>query len=228
MQFVLALDGTLRIRTSRHGRWTTVAGALVPPDMPHAVDSRGAETLAIFFDPDSDFGGILRSAFQDRIRWISETERFELVAIVDPQSLVTADAHEWAHQVMRALGLRAAASRRVIHPAVRDLLARLRRSGFDDDTSLEGLAKTARLSSGRLMHVFTESVGIPLRPYIGWLRVQRAACMILSGASLTEAAHGAGFSDSAHMTRTFRRRLGFTPSALRAVRCSQSVQAGEA
>jgi len=81
------------------------------------------------------------------------------------------------------------------------------------------------LSPGRLMHAFTESIGIPLRPYLAWLRVQRAACAILEGASLTEAAHIAGFSDAPHMYRTFKRRLGITPSALRPVRCSQIVQA---
>jgi AraC-like DNA-binding protein len=75
------------------------------------------------------------------------------------------------------------------------------------------------------MHVFTESVGIPLRPYLAWLRVQRSACAMLAGASVTEAAHVAGFADAAHMTRTFKRRLGFPPSALRRLRVSQPVQA---
>ena len=35
------------------------------------------------------------------------------------------------------------------------------------------------------------------------------------GASLTEAAHEAGFADSAHFSRTFRRMFGLAPSSLR-------------
>jgi AraC-like DNA-binding protein len=73
------------------------------------------------------------------------------------------------------------------------------------------------------MHVFTESIGIPLRPYLSWLRVQRAACAILGGAQITQAAHLAGFADASHLCRTFHRRLGMLPSALRPVRCSEPV-----
>ena len=83
-----------------------------------------------------------------------------------------------------------------------------------DDLSLKTLAGIAGLSPSRFMHAFTESVGVPVRPYILWLRLQRAACDLTDGASVTSAAHRAGFSDAAHLTRTFRRMLGATPSDL--------------
>jgi AraC-like DNA-binding protein len=69
------------------------------------------------------------------------------------------------------------------------------------------------------MHVFTDSMGIPLRPYLAWLRLQRAATAIVGGNSLGEAAHAAGFADAAHMSRTFKRMLGVAPSFLRPMRC---------
>jgi AraC-like DNA-binding protein len=72
------------------------------------------------------------------------------------------------------------------------------------------------------MHAFTATVGIPLRPYLRWLKLERAGVAIAAGAPLGEAAHAAGFADAAHMTRTFRRMFGVTPSELR--RRSQSVQ----
>lgn len=222
MHVVLALQGEMRIRTSRAGRWTTAAGVLTPPDQPHAVDTRGVEMLVIFLDPESDAGAGLRPAIAGPYRRISKAERDALArGVEDPRSLVRAGVDEWWRRAARTLGLAPSRFQRRMHPDVRRLLQRLRSSGVEEDVSLEGLAKTVGLSPGRLMHVFTESIGIPLRPYLSWLRVQRAACAILSGASITEAALLAGFADVSHLCRTFRRRLGIPPSALRPVRCSQ-------
>jgi AraC-like DNA-binding protein len=64
------------------------------------------------------------------------------------------------------------------------------------------------------MHAFTESVGTPLRPYILWLRLQLASSELVAGTDITEIAQRAGFSDGAHLTRTFRRMLGTTPSEI--------------
>jgi AraC-like DNA-binding protein len=85
----------------------------------------------------------------------------------------------------------------------------------DWDTSLDALAASVGLSPGRLMHAFTASLGIPLRPYVAWLKLQRAAAAIATGAPLAEAANSSGFADAAHMSRTFRRMFGVPPSALR-------------
>src|SRR5262245_8590229 len=225
MHFVLAVDGECRVRTADRGRWKTAAGVLTAPDVPHAVDASGEEQLVIFFDPESDVGAAFRPALPGPVRLISTAERAELVrGVEEPRSFASYDAHEWARRAATTIGLTLRESRRVLHPGVRKLLARLRRSGVEDDTSLEGLAAAVGLSASRLMHVFTESIGIPLRPYLAWLRVQRAACAILAGASVTEAGHLAGFADAAHMSRTFRRRLGFPPSALRRMRSSHAAR----
>jgi AraC-like DNA-binding protein len=102
-----------------------------------------------------------------------------------------------------------------IHPGIRRVLTHLREpQAMLGDVSLRRLAAVAGLSRSRFMHAFTESVGIPVRPYILWLRLQLAACDLMDGASVTAAAYRAGFSDSAHLTRTFRRMLGATPSDL--------------
>lgn len=71
------------------------------------------------------------------------------------------------------------------------------------------------ISASRFMHWFANASGLPFRAYVRWLRLQRAVLTLADGSSLTEAAHFAGFSDSAHLTRTFVATFGVRPMLLR-------------
>ena len=84
-----------------------------------------------------------------------------------------------------------------------------------ETVSLGDAATFLGLSPGRARHLFVEQTGLPFRTYLLWLRLVRAVEMYASGAALTEAAHGAGFADSAHLSRTFRRMFGISASSLR-------------
>jgi AraC-like DNA-binding protein len=224
LHFVLAIDGELRVRTSASGRWHSAAGALTAPDTPHAIDAHDLEVMLVFLDPESDAGATFGPALDRPVRLLSGEERTALVRDVVPQTILSSGAEEWVSHAAKTLGVTVPPSRRAIHPRVRKVLAFLRESGVDDATSLEELARLVHLSPTRLMHVFTTSIGIPLRPYLAWLRVQRAAKAIVNGASMGDAAHAAGFADAAHMARTFTRMLGVPPSLLRPMRCARAVQ----
>ena len=91
---------------------------------------------------------------------------------------------------------------------LRDLPNRLAEA---EAVSLDAVASSVRLSPSRFLHLFTASVGVPLRPYVLWLRLQCGAGELARGKSVADAAYTAGFSDAAHFTRTFRRMLGATP-----------------
>jgi AraC-like DNA-binding protein len=86
---------------------------------------------------------------------------------------------------------------------------------LDRSVSLADAASVGDLSASRLRHLFVEQTGLPFKTYLLWLRLTRALEAFAGGASLTEAAHGSGFADSAHLSRTFRRMFGVAPSALR-------------
>lgn len=87
---------------------------------------------------------------------------------------------------------------------------------------LHDLADQAGLSGGRLVHLFKEQVGIPIRKYMLWLRLRRAISEMTVSANLTDAALKAGFADSAHFSRTFMRVFGRPPSEI--LKNSQIVQ----
>lgn len=81
--------------------------------------------------------------------------------------------------------------------------------------SLADVVAGSGLSASRLSHLFAQQTGLPFRTYLLWLRLTRAVETVAAGGSLTEAAHEAGFADSAHFSRTFRRMFGVAPTQLR-------------
>ncbi|MGF1681957.1 helix-turn-helix transcriptional regulator [Photobacterium minamisatsumaniensis] len=72
------------------------------------------------------------------------------------------------------------------------------------------VAQKLSLSESRFLHLFSKELGIPWRPYLLWCRMICAVRAILNGEPATDAAHMAGFSDSAHLSRTFRKTFGMT------------------
>ena len=80
--------------------------------------------------------------------------------------------------------------------------------------STSDLASQVFISESRFLHLFKDNVGIPVRRYLLWMRLNEAVKKILQNVSLTDAAHEAGFSDSAHLSRTFRSMFGLTLSEI--------------
>lgn len=66
------------------------------------------------------------------------------------------------------------------------------------------------LSESRFLHLFRKELGIAWRPYLLWRRMICAIQAVIRGCSATQAAHLAGFSDSAHLSRTFRKHFGMS------------------
>jgi AraC-like DNA-binding protein len=68
--------------------------------------------------------------------------------------------------------------------------------------------------AARFLHLFKAETGVPLRRYRLWNRMGAAMRASGEGASLTEAAHAAGFASSAHFSSAFRDMFGMIPSDL--------------
>jgi AraC-like DNA-binding protein len=77
---------------------------------------------------------------------------------------------------------------------------------------LDELADAVGLSYDRMSHLFSATMGLPLRSYQLSRKVNAAAQLAYSGLSLTEVAHEAGFSDSSHFSRVWLKAFGASPS----------------
>jgi AraC-like DNA-binding protein len=210
IQLTLAIGGEVRVRTSPRGQWRSAAGVLVDTDLPHAIDCRGGEVVFVFVDPESALGLYLQGILGSQLKVLSEQEAKDWYTSIHLASANEPDNFQTRLRLSNSF----IGNPKRLHPGVERVLRYLRQAGPNGDVTLDTLSDVAELSRTRLVHVFTQSVGVPIRPYILWLRVQRAAVALGKGTSVTMAAQEAGFSDSAHLTRTFRRMFGTTPSSL--------------
>jgi AraC-like DNA-binding protein len=87
-------------------------------------------------------------------------------------------------------------------------------SRYDGPLTLAELSEAAGLSRFHALRQFRARFGLPPHAYLQQLRVRRARALILAGDALAETAFAVGFADQAHMTRAFRRTLGYTPGVL--------------
>jgi AraC family transcriptional regulator len=89
---------------------------------------------------------------------------------------------------------------------------------LDKRMTVQSLADELGLSGGFFCRAFHAAVGKAPHDYIIDRRVSRARALLLHEAlGLSAIAQACGFSSHAHMTATFRKRLGATPSELRRV-----------
>ena len=108
-------------------------------------------------------------------------------------------------------------------------MARIRdylRSHFDEDITVDALAREAGLSRVHLTRAFAQQFGVPPHIYLNAVRLEKAQSAMLAGQSLAEVAAACGFADQSHFSRRFKGSVGLAPGAwLRQMKLS-AVTAG--
>lgn len=207
LQIVLALDGQLRARSAPSQPWRRAGAVIVLPDAQHEIDCSVAPCVLIaFIEPESTVGKAIGAPVTTPLSLVPAATVLRWRRLLRAPHLTEATVRRWFESAFTSAATPQMDAR--VAQVVRALRAR---RGDLGRVSLAQLAASARLSPSRFAHLFTASVGIPVRRYLLWLRVQRAAASLLSGQSITDAAYGAGFADGAHLSRTFRRMLGTAP-----------------
>lgn len=211
----MGLDGPLRIRGDGED-WQECAGAIVTPGCVHALDTRGAASAVLFLAPESGQGRNFLQALGRKgihpapLSWV-EAHASPLRACLQARSLDPVLVDRSRDALAGLAGADTGES--AVDPRVQSVIDWLEARRFGPVTLAEAAA-TAGLSSGRFRHLFVAQMGIPFRSYLLWARVQAATRAGIGGLSWTRAAQDAGFSDSAHLSRTFRRIFGLNPSML--------------
>ncbi len=189
--------------------------AIVGPDKLHSLEARGLVSL-LFIAPESRAGRTLAQLLQGRPAATITTEQ----AQDSPDLILEAFKRPCdPRRAMRAAGMkisdRIAGHARVTEPdrRVRQII-KWANENLNDSPAIDQAAKGVGLSPSRASHLFVEETGLPFRTYVLWLRLVRAVDARVAGRNLTEAAQEAGFADSAHLSRTFKRMFGLPAAAL--------------
>lgn len=223
IQIALSAEPPIRFR-SDPGAWRDYRGVIITPNHRHAFDGTGHTIAHVFVEPESRegrailerLGGSGIVAIDDHAMASAAPRLFEPWAQrAEPATMMSA-----AHEVIRHFS-GGVEPRQPVDDRVARAVAYMK-ANVSQPMSLSDIAAAVHLSPGRLRHLFVDETGMTIRPYILWLRFQRAWELVLAGHSLSAAAHGAGFADAAHLSRTSRRMFGAPPVAFHLERADDS------
>lgn len=217
IQLCLLFEGRIRLRPSDEAPWTDYDIGLVPSRHAHAMDgSRTYLGATLFIEPETRDGRILTERYvRDGIAGL---DRAPVEPIVRELRAAVLERRrrgpivDLARRLVRGLTEH-------IEPSVTSDERIVRAVKYVNEhlsapLTLTEVARVAFLSPSRFRHLFAEQTGMGLRQYVLWRRFVSVWEHRMNGASLSTAAHAAGFADSAHLARTSRRMIGIPPSAL--------------
>jgi AraC-like DNA-binding protein len=215
LQIALALDGMCRFRSQSHGIWSDFKGAIVRSHRHHQFEVDGATMAQLFVEPETVEGRLLRERFVDDISPLPEGQGLAMAQLLGDALRTDANAESMIAAARAATQLLAGVAAPIAKGDGRvDKAIAYIREHIQAAITLDEAAAAAALSPGRFRHLFVAQTGTSFRAYVLWTRLNVAIQFAMAGLSWTEAAHAAGFADSAHLTRTFRRMFGINPAAL--------------
>jgi AraC family transcriptional regulator len=217
IQICFLFEGRIRLRPSDEDSWLDYDLGIVPSQHAHAMDgSRTHYGATLFVEPETPEGRALAERYlTNGIANVGRTPVDSIVrdlrnAVLERRgrvAIVTL-ARRLVQQLTEHSGPSVTSDERIMRAVkyVNDHLAA--------PLTLKQVAAVAHLSPSRFRHLFAEQTGMGLRQYILWRRFVSVWEHRMNGASLSAAAHTAGFADSAHLARTSRRMIGIPPSLL--------------
>lgn len=223
-QINISLGAPVRMRTRASGPYIERQSFVVGPNIPHQVEATSESSFILWSEAPAlaDLASRLRAASTSDLPALPEELLNALLPILIAFMGQVAEADGQAGRALLARVLttliganwdardadagaddaRIATARSLVTP----------RFLAEQSEPIATLATRVCLSPSRFRHLFRNEMGVSVQSYLRWRRLMAAVRASVRGMSLTEAAHTAGFADSAHLTRVFRAAFGLAPS----------------
>lgn len=212
LQLTAGLDGDFRSRFAATDPWQVTGAALFSSNQPHQIDGDGSVLAHLFIElpwraatvPSAiaaSYGNT--AAFAEARAFLLQLAQQDGV----DQELAGRAARAWRDAALLA----------PVAPGIQfdsRIKAALDIIAGDLGADAAMLAGKVHLSPSRFTHLFRQQTGMSVSRYLLWGRLLAAIEAVARGASMTAAAHQAGFADLAHMSRTFSGTFGVVPSEL--------------
>ncbi len=216
LEIVLAFDDPFHITDTEIE--LQAKGVIIGSDIPHQFTSNNNDYhIFIFIDPETAEAALLNKVFALHKQQLQALPSASLQPVINgfkdwffSNDFSSPPVQKLVDELISAL-----APYHPFHPPLdaRILNAiRYIKENLDSELDIQTVAAQSYLSESRFSHLFKEQIGIPLRRYVLWCRIEKAIRVIANGAGIAEAAYDCGFSDPAHLTRTFQEMFGVTPS----------------
>jgi AraC-like DNA-binding protein len=191
------------------GKWRSYRMAVVPPGLRHALDVAGGVHGKLFIETDSPSASAFRRRFPYRKGAVTELNDSEIVELFrwvfedDPQQAA----------VERRLNdlLKQAPEDVLLDPRIRTVIELIRNEP-DRNYSQDELSGLLGISPSRLLHLFSEQLGVPYRRFRMWKRLMLSFELLHAQDNMTLAALDSGFADATHYSHAFRDTFGVNPA----------------
>ncbi|HEY3732115.1 MAG TPA: AraC family transcriptional regulator [Steroidobacteraceae bacterium] len=208
-----------RVRFQRDcGAWKSYSAALVAADQPHAFEARGQLLVQIFVEPESPDGRQLQRRYgSEGIAALPPgTLKQEIAALASGYQRRADDAAlvALARAAIQTLAGDTGTAKGQFDARIARAVELIRRR-LGGPIPLKQMAAAVHLSPDRFRHLFMQETRVSFRAYLLWLRLEVALEAYVAGSTLTDAAHLAGFADSAHFSRNFKRMFGIAAASIR-------------
>jgi AraC-like DNA-binding protein len=215
IQITVSLEGSFELRAAGERQGGPVAA--VAADADHIFEASGRAAF-LFVEPESAAGAAIAARLFDgnALAAIPEERVARHLAALSDYVSAPRDGRPGLAELGREMvaDLAGGTEERSLDPRVRAMIDHAA-ANLEGRLSLSDAVAAIGLSPSRLRHLFAAQTGLPFKTYVLWLRIRKAVEAYARGESLTAAAHEAGFADSAHFSRTFRRTFGIPATALR-------------
>ena len=210
--WLIACEGKLRVTLASGGVLEDQV-IYLPSEIEYATDLASSSIAALYWEPESTSFQHAMAHFENipRAFACAQTYRDELFKLCEFDT--TRDQADKLLACIFGFAKMRDDKPAYIDTRINAALTFLRDSSQAYD-SIESLSARVRPSPSRFTHLFKKVVGVPVRRYVLWLKMRRALDLAIAGDSLTTAALSAGFSDSAHLSRSVRAMMGIAPEFL--------------